>query len=455
MSKNINLFKEFPIVSAKEWKQQIQMELKGADYTDTLVWESLEGIHVKPFYHGDTHEFLTIPIPKQDFIICQEVFIDDPAIANKIALDTLKKGANAIQFIANQSFDLDVLLQGFNELKTNPTIYFKNHFFSPKFIENLLDFFNNNSIIIQQDIIGNFAQSGNWFNDENTDFNYLKKLIKKYPNRIILGVDVSIYQNAGANIIQQVVYALSHANEYLTAFGEEVSNSIIFEFSTGGNYFFEIAKLRAFRYLWQQITKEYNIKNLAHIVAKPSSRNKTLYDYNVNTLRTTTEYMSAILGSADTVITRTYDSIFKKSNAFSERIARNQLLLLKEENGFKNAQIFAKGSYYIEAITLEIAKKALHLFKEIEKSGGFLKQLKEDIIQTKIKEAALKEQQLFDGGKITLLGTNKYPNPNDVMRDELNLYPFVKNNKKQTTIQPIIAKRLAEKFEQERLKKEN
>ena len=88
-------------------------------------------------------------------------------------------------------------------------------------------------------------------------------------------------------------------------------------------------------------------------------------------------------------------------------------------------------------------------------NGGFLNQLKEGTIQRKIKESAAKEQQQFDEGKEILLGSNKHPNPNDKMKQELELYPFVKINQRKTLIEPIIEKRLAEKLEQERLKKED
>jgi len=451
MPNNSSLFKEFKAVSAKEWKQQIQVDLKGADYNNTLIWESLEGIHIKPFYHNESLEYLDIPTPKDDFKICQTIFIDDVEVANKIALDALKKGADALQFIAHKSFDIDVLFQGFKDLNTHPIIYFKPSFLSPRFNSQLLGYFDDYSVIIQQDIINQFAKEGKWFTCEEDDFKAIKQLKDSHKNHLIISVDASLYQNAGANTVQQVAYALAHANEYLNAFGKETAKSIQFEFSVGSNYFFEIAKLRAFRYLWKKLTQKHGEKSNAKIIAKPSLRNKTLYDYNVNMLRSTTENMSAVLGGADTLSTVAYDSFFKKSNAFSQRIARNQLLLLKEENNFKNAQYFAKGSYYIEALSIEIANKALSTFQNIEKLGGFISQLKRGGIQTKIKEAADKEQALFDSGKLVLLGTNKYPNTDDLMKENMQLYPFVKKEKKQTLIAPIIAKRLAEKTEQERL----
>jgi methylmalonyl-CoA mutase len=453
MSEENYLFSEFPPISEKEWKQQIQMELKGADYSKTLVWESLEGIHVKPFYHKDSFEYLEIPLPKNDYSICQEVFIDDPTIANKISLDALSKGADAILFTASHSFDIDVLFQGFNSIKKEVTLYFNNSFLSVNFIQSLLNYFDDNRVVILQDPISKLVKSGNWHTNKNDDFNTIQLLLKEYPNKDILNIDTSIYQNAGANIIQQIAYALSHANEYLTTFGEKIAPVLHFEFSIGSNYFFEIAKLRAFRYLWGKLTDNKGTIP-AKIIAKPGFRNKTIYDNNVNMLRTTTEYMSAILGGANTVVSSAYDGIFKKSNGFSERIARNQLLILKEENFFINAQSFPKGSYYIEALTIELAKKSLRLFKDIEKSGGFLKQLEAGIIQSKIQQAALKEQQLFDSGEITLLGTNKFPNTDETIKNKLDLFPFVKKQKKQTLIQPLLPKRLSEEIEQKRLDSE-
>ncbi len=450
MSQDKYLFSEFPPVSEKEWKQQIQMELKGADYTKTLVWESLENIHVKPIYHPDSYAYLDIPIPEKDFSIAQEIFVDDPAIANKIALEALEKGADSLVFIAQHSFDIDVLFQNFDSIKKAFHLYFKTSFLSQSFLESLLEYFTDNRLHLLLDPIGTLAGTGNWNRTKDADFKTLSSLLRKYPNKSIISIDAARYQNAGANSVQQITYALAHANEYLNSLHTDTVPEFHFEFAIGSNYFFEIAKLRAFRYLWakMQATKP---EEPAKIIARPSLRNKTIYDYNVNLLRTTTEYMSAILGGADTIISQSYDSIFKKSNAFGSRIARNQLLLLKEENSFINAQEFPKGSYYIESLTIELAKKALSILKEIEKSGGFLKHLEKGSIQQKIQAAAQKEQDLFDSGKITLLGTNKYPNNKEKMQDELELFPFTKRQSSQTIIPPIVPKRLAEKMEKERL----
>jgi len=97
----------------------------------------------------------------------------------------------------------------------------------------------------------------------------------------------------------------------------------------------------------------------------------------------------------------------------------------------------------------------LALLKDIEMNSGFLKQLKDGTIQRKIKESADKEQELFNNNEEILLGTNKHSNPNDKMKHEIELFPFVKQKQRKTLIEPLIEKRLAEKLEQERLKKEN
>ncbi len=164
--------------------------------------------------------------------------------------------------------------------------------------------------------------------------------------------------------------------------------------------------------------------------------------------------MSAILGGANAVSNLAYDALYHKDNEFGDRIARNQLLVLKNESYLDKVNNPADGSYYIESLTQQLAEKALVLFKDLEENGGFLKQLNDGTIQRKIQESAQKEQDLFDSGKEVLLGTNKYPNPHDLMKDDLELYPFVKINPRKTLITPIIEKRLAEKMEQERLASE-
>ena len=451
---NHNLFSDFEAVSSKQWKQQIQYELKGADYNETLVWESPEGIKVKPFYHNDETEVnLDAIVPSKPFAIVQNIFVHDVKKSNARALETLQRGAESIRFtIENDAVSIEELMQ--NLPLENVNYYFNLPFLSVEFSNKINDFASKNKAIIfvQIDPIGQLAKDGNWFENLEKDFEKLNTIASK-TTVPFLTISSRMYQNAGANIVQQLAYTLAQANEYFNRISA-MNQPITIEVAVGTNYFFEIAKLRALRILFNTLASEYNHDFDCHIIATPTKRNKTLYDYNVNMLRTTTECMSAILGGADAVANLPYDALYHKDNEFGDRISRNQLLILKHESYFDKVNNPADGTYYIETLTEQLAEKALELFKDIEKNGGLISQLIDGTIQRKINESAQKEQELFDSGKEVLLGTNKYPNKNDQMKNDLELYPFVKQNARKTLITPIIEKRLSEKVEQERLNNE-
>ncbi|MGB5273874.1 MAG: methylmalonyl-CoA mutase subunit beta, partial [Flavobacteriaceae bacterium] len=428
-------FGEFDAVSAKAWKQQIQYELKGADYNESLVWESPEGIKVKPFYHPDDNGPVArkgITIPKS-WKIGEHNYVGDAVKSNLSAVTLLKYGVESLIFtIPNEDIDLEKLLTGIDLSKV--PIHMELQFLSPTFVKKVLDLFKENpkNCHLLIDPIGHLARSGNWHHNLETDFALLKEIFshEKAPaagNSI--AVDVSLYQNAGATMVQQLAYALAHANEYLNL---GAPGNVCFKVAVGGNYFFEIAKLRALRLLWRTLANEYGLSADCDILVVPSLRNKTVYAYNTNMLRTTTECMSAILGGADTLSNLPYDALYHKNNEFGDRLARNQLLLLKHESGFDTKDDPAAGNYYIENLTDQLAEKALLLFKTLESEGGFLRQLKTHTIQRKIKESAQKEQLLFDKGQKVLVGTNKYQHQEDVMKDHLELYPFVKTLHRKT-----------------------
>lgn len=449
------LFNEFDPVSSKQWKQQIQFELKGADYNETLIWQSPEDIKVKPFYHSDETEIsVSVNTQASQFKIGQDIFVYDLEKSIWRANDSINRGAESIRFtIDNPEIDIKKLLESLPLEKVS--VYFDLNFLSIDFAKKIdaVATAKNAKIFVNFDPIGHLTQEGNWFrNTDKDNFETLNKIGKETQSIAFVSVDLGLYQNAGANIVQQIAYSLSHANEYLNRVS--IDKPIVFSVSVGTNYFFEIAKLRALRLLFNLIAKEYDHNLDCHIIATPTRRNKTIYDYNVNMLRTTTECMSAVLGGAETVANLPYDVLYHKSNEFGERISRNQLLVLKNESYFDKVDNPADGSYYIENLTQQLAEKALALFKEIEAGGGFLVKLGEGNIQKKIAESADKEQRLFDSGKEILLGTNKYPNKNDKMAHDLELFPFVKTNPRKTLITPIIPKRLAEKQEQERLEQE-
>ena len=454
------LFEEFDDVSAKAWKQKIQYDLKGADYNEALIWESPEGIQVKPFYHSE--DLKDIPqfniTAAKTWEIGQEIFAGDARKANQKAFEILQSGAESLIFnIPSAAIKVQDLL---NDIDVNTVaVDFNFQFLSSDYVNQILEYFKTpeSRVHLNLDIIGHLARTGNWFHNLKKDHEILDNITSRLELEqgcSALSIDLSLYQNAGAHIVQQLAYSLAHANEYLNHGFLNQGQGIVFKVAIGSNYFFEIAKIKALRILWRTLAQEYKVSTECHITATPSKRNKTLYEYNANMLRTTSECMSAILGGADTVINLAYDAIYHKDNAFGERLARNQLLVLKNESHLDKVTNPAEGAYYIETLTAQLAEKALTLFKGIEASGGFLKQLKDHTIQKKIKESAHKEQMLFDKSEEILIGANKYQHTIERMKDEMELYPFLKTDKRKTLIVPLLEKRLSEALEQKRLKDE-
>ncbi|NRD22775.1 methylmalonyl-CoA mutase [Winogradskyella litoriviva] len=459
MSKS--LFNDFEGLSSKAWKQKIQFDLKGADYNDSLIWKTSEDINVKPFYHAD--EFTSLPnVSKSkatEWKVSQSIKVINEKEANLKALNAIDRGAENILFkIKSETISVEDLFQNIDFNKTSIAI--KCQFLSANFINKIFSLtkseFEKSQISIHTDIISNLAKTGNWYYNLKEDHTKFETILKTTKH---ISIDLSLYQNAGATIVQQLAYSLAHINEYLNhlesiQFNAQKQLKVTFNISVGSNYFFEISKIRALRQLWSTLASEYSINTDCQIIATPSKRNKTIYDYNVNMLRTTTECMSAILGGANVICNMPYDALFHKSNEFGERIARNQLLILKNESYFNKINNPADGAYYIESLTKQLAEKALQLFKNIEANGGFLSQLKEGTIQRKIKESANKEQAELDTNNVILLGTNKHPNTADKMKNNLEISPFLKVKSRKTLIEPIVEKRLSEELETKRLNNE-
>lgn len=435
---------DFEPSSAAAWKQKIQYELNGEEYK-TLLTSTNEGITIKPFYHSDDFEKLDVPVTNESFKICQVIIITSEEEANKTAIESINKGLKSLKFIVKKSFNIEVVFSKL--LNQQIDFQFEFNFFSPIFISELATKLKNKTVFFNIDIIGNLAKTGNWYKSLNEDFKNLESIIHKNPTNFNVAVNVDIYQNAGANTVQQVAYSIAHVNEYLLKFGGEIANKIQFNFAIGSNYFFEISKLRAFRYLFKLVLNEYNIKAEPKIFTHPSLRNKTsLASNSLNELRTQTECLSAIFGGANTITNWV--------NQFDTPSFSNELVALKNEFSAINPQFIATDSYYIENITKQIAEKALEIFKDIEKSGGFLSQLKEGTIQRKIKENAQKEQQQFDCNELVIVGANKYINETNIKKNELGKKPIIERKSHKTLIIPIIPKRLTEKLEQKRWRNE-
>ncbi len=448
-----SLFDSFDEVSAKQWKQKIQFDLKGADYNEALIFKSLEGIDIKPFYHQEDLTNINNPVAHPaTWKNVIKIDVTNATTGNEKARTALQKGAESIFFIIpNETIEPHNLLK---DIPSQIPIFIETQFLSVVYSRILNDLAKtkNSTIYVLIDVIGHLAATGNWYKNHKGDHQFLDVIVQQTSHlNSVISVDLGLYQNAGANMVQQLAYSLAHANEYLNYYDKKVFSPfdkmpVVFKVAIGGNYFFEIAKLRALRLLWAILASEYNVHTECYIHAHPSHRNKTILDYNVNMLRTTTECMSAILGGANTIYNLPYDDIYNLENDFGTRISLNQLLILKNESYFDLVANPASGSYYIENITSQLAEKGLALFKELEKAGGFLSQLESGVIQKKIKESAYKEQKLFDSEEIILTGANKYKDPEGII-PRLEKSVFLKKSKRKTRLAPIIKTRLSEKTE--------
>lgn len=429
----------FEPTSAAAWKQKLQFELNGADFNKTLLTKTNEGITIKPFYHLDDFEKLEIPSTSEEVKICQKIKITSERAANKKAINIIRNGADALKFEAKKVFDIDEIFR--NLLNKQIHFHFQLDFLNEDFLNKLATKLKSETVYFNIDIIGHLALTGNWHTSLTNDFKILENLLQKNHTSFIISVNASIYQNAGANTTQQIAYALAHANEYLNKFGGKLASKIQFNFATGSNYFFEISKIRAFKYLYNLITTSYNCSAIAKTYSEPSLRNKTLHNHKVNELRTTTENLSSILGGAKTIAKHSHNTLFHSENNSNLK----QLQATKDSVNFLNTEDIVSDSYYIESITKQMTEKALDIFKDIEKAGGFLSQLKSGTIQRKIKENAIKEQEQFKTKELVLIGTNKYINPK---RSDLKTTIFQQKKPYKTLIIPISPTRLAEKLEQ-------
>lgn len=256
------------------------------------------------------------------------------------------------------------------------------------------------------------------------------------------GVDAAVYHNAGAETCFQIACTLAHANEYYTLGAKHITVNV----AVGSNYFFEIAKLRAVRQLMALLTSQYEGVGFK-IHCETALNNTTIYDYNNNILRATNGAMAAVVGGCEALYIHPYDVLFKKPNDFSSRIARNIQLILKYESYLDKVGDVAKGSFYIDTLTDEIAQKSWEYFNDLEIKGGWMASVQTGYLQDTIAAQAQTAQQKVDSGTQVILGVTKYPNPAEKMKAELEGVNVYHN-------QLFPLRRWAEKAEQERLEKE-
>ena len=447
------LFTEFPPVPKEVWEEAIVKDLKGADYQKKLVWRTMEGFSVQPYYRaedlkglknvgGKAGEFPFVRGTKDDntWLIRQDYLVkNDFKKANALALDGMMKGVTAVGFDLSETEkvlkgDMKALLKDI-ELKAVEV-----NFKGCKDLNVLKNFI---AIVKEQKVKASAVRASFDYDPLkvlNATGMYSKadaakllvkavEMVAEFPQITVVGVYSYAFNDAGSTITQELAFGMNMGSEYLNLLTEagikidEAAKRIKFTVSISGNYFMEIAKFRAERLLWANIVKAYGAKKeescKIKVHAVTSAWNQTVYDPYVNMLRDTTEAMSGAVGGVDSMEVLPFDHAYKKPGEFSNRIARNVQSLLLDESHFNKVVDPAAGSYYIEELTDAVAKTSWDLFNAIEKEGGYVEAFKKEKIQDAIKETSVKRDSNIATRRDTLLGTNQFPNFTEVVEKEV------------------------------------
>ena len=443
---NEKLFDQFPEVSYQEWRAKVEADLKGADFDKKLVWRTNEGFNVQPVYRAEDIAGLktTDSLPGQypyvrgtrtdnDWLTRQNIIADTAQEANATALDVLTKGVNSLGYKVASPDDVAVFLKGIDLSK----------------IEINLSCCPGKAVAVAKALVDCITAAGAKDSFRGSiDYNPLRRQFKHGVEGFdaaavtadacalldtvapvkglrCLAVDSEILANAGAFIYQELGYALAWGASWLTMLTDagrsatEVACRIKFNMCVSSNFFMEIAKFRAARMLWAQIVEQYKpecqcaAKMLVN--ATTSRFNQTIYDAHVNLLRSQTETFSACVAGVDSIVVTPFDTPYKRPDAFSERIARNQQFLLKEESHMDKVVDPAGGSYYVEHLTVAIAEEAWKLFlATMDEDGAFFGAAGRGEIQKAVNESCAKRHTDVARRKEILLGTNQYPNINEL-----------------------------------------
>ncbi len=467
------LFDEFSPVSTEKWEEVITKDLKGADYEKKLVWKTMEGISVRPYYRAEDLEKLNhLKSAPGEFPFVRGTKNENKwkirqgycahesfQKANAQAVDGLAKGVESIGFCVDGSKaiskdKMEVLLKSIDLSKTE--VNFEGcSCETPAIIDSFISLAKGRGVKAEDikasfdfDPLKSLTTTGN-FCCSNYINNYRKcmELASGYPGIRVIGVEGYAFNDAGATLVQELGFAMAMGSEYMNTLVEmgftadEAASKIKFTLSVGSNYFMEIAKFRAARLIWANITDKYGVKNeefkKINIHAVTSQWNQTVYDSYVNMLRATTEAMSASLAGVDSLEVLPFDYQYREPSEFSNRIARNVQIILKEESYFDKIADPAAGSYYIETLTSSLANESWNLFRSVEEKGGYTEAFKAGFIQSEIKATTTKRDLNIATRREIFVGTNQYPNFTEVADKDVTHDVITRGANKNVSANPI------------------
>ncbi|MGG2111763.1 methylmalonyl-CoA mutase family protein [Lysinibacillus pakistanensis] len=409
---------EFEKPSYSEWQDAAIKALKGKPF-EFLLTKTSEGITLEPLY---TQESLVAKLGEeldkqvatirslqnsQVFKVAQQVYADTGEAFFAQLDDSLARGNEVVTIDSRVNFEWTA------EIVAKLATYFSEYSFKIT-VENsndpLLAVFDNIAIE-QREATKGFIISKNPIT--LTDF----------PNVRSIGADITIYHNQGANAVQELAYALAFAAKYAEqeeSF-EAFAKRFYVTFAIDTQFFTEIAKLRAFKVLWKAFSSAYGIEKNIKIptLAETSLRSFSKLDVYVNLLRAANEALSGLIGGADVFTVHPHDALTKPTDQ-SIRIARNVSLVLKEETNVLKVTDPAGGSYFIESLTADFVKEAWALFLDIEAAGGIDAYIASGKLAEELEQSYQARIKATQTRKQSLIGTNIYANPADVLESETN-----------------------------------
>ena len=440
------LFDDFPPVDTESWKKKIKADLKGADYDKKLVWHTDEGFDVQPFYRAEDLKHLehmrglpgAYPFVRgnqskgNEWKINQLIEVSKVKTANIEAQKAIENGVDSLAFDVLQPIDLltlQQLLKGIDGERVDLNFRLPNTDDLP---ELLIKLAKNQGWDLKKIHGSVFCDPLAVENMQKTTYAQMTKLFETclpLENFHSITVDAGIFHNSGGSTVSEMAFGLAKGSGYiqhLTEAGyeaEQIAGKMRFSFATGSNYFMEIAKFRALRFLWAKILSAYGVNKsqctmMLHAVN--SQWNKSLYDPYVNILRNTTEAMSAILGGADVITTIPFDQATGDSSELGKRIARNQQLILKKESFFDKVTDPAAGSYYIEMLTDKLIHHSWDLFLETDEKGGYEQVYNQGFVQHIIQKESQKKNRDIAYRKRSILGVNQFPNTAEKMEKQIS-----------------------------------
>ncbi|HWR35296.1 MAG TPA: methylmalonyl-CoA mutase family protein [Clostridia bacterium] len=450
----LELLQQFSPVTTEQWEEVIRKDLKGADYDKKLVWRSDEQIAVKPYYRRQDLDGLDrqLAAAPGDFpfvrgtrstpgwAVRQEIDELDVRKANQYAREALRGGADEVCFAAEPCVGglRGVSVQTLQDMKQlldeisleRVPLHFRSGRLALPMLLLLLEAVEMRGDLprlqgsVDYDPITDLVLAGGSSQDRKRMFDEVADVVRLCRTRAQafrpLTVRAGDYRECGGTVVQEVAFALGTGVEYLAELSarglsvDDAASSLGFSLTAGTSYFFEIAKLRAFRLLWARAIAEFKpstkeaLKPVVH--TRTSEWSATIYDPHVNVLRATTEAMSAAVGGSEAVTVVPFDRPSGPGTDLSRRLSRNTQTILKREASLGRCVDAAAGSYYIETLTDSIARAAWTLFQKIEAAGGVVKAIQGGLIQQQVRASRKVKNDAVASRRRTLLGTNHYPN---------------------------------------------